>query len=78
MSRVFGRVEPEEEEIPDTMEIPVMDVIQAQRYFAQEFVEWVESLHLPIEKEYHLIGRVVGQLYRLEQELLARLGLVTD
>jgi hypothetical protein len=64
--------------VADTMEIAIMDVIQARRYFAQEFVEWVESLHLPIKKEHHIIGHVVGQLYRLEQELLARLGLVTD
>jgi hypothetical protein len=76
---VFGRVESEDEEpVADTMEIAIMDVIQARRYFAQEFVEWVESLHLPIKKEHHIIGHVVGQLYRLEQELLARLGLVTD
>jgi hypothetical protein len=79
--RFFDRLSGEEPEpvvYPDYLEIPTLDVLQAWRYLAQEWVELVESSDLAIEKKRHLIGKVVGQLYKAEQPLLASLGLEHD
>jgi hypothetical protein len=78
ISKAFEGEELEPIASSDTLNVPVMDLIQAYRWLAWEFQEMIDGLDIPPAHKSRFLGRTIGQLYRLEQELLARLGLVTD
>jgi len=77
VASAFGR-EDLLEPIPDGVNVPVMDVIQGNRWFAQVWIEWIESWDLPEAEARRMADGMLGTFYRIEQDCLKRLGLETD